>query len=42
MDLSRMTTEKRNAATMDLDQMSALEIAAVMNQERSAADCPDH
>ena len=33
MDLSRMTTEKRNAATMDLDQMSALEIAAVMNQE---------
>ena len=33
MDLSRMTTEKRNAATMDLDQMTALEIAAVMNQE---------
>lgn len=33
MDLSRMTTEKRNAATMDLDQMSALEIATVMNQE---------
>ncbi len=33
MDLSHMTTEKRNAATMDLDQMSALEIATVMNQE---------
>lgn len=33
MDLSRMTTEKRNAATMNLDQMTALEIAAVMNQE---------
>lgn len=33
MDLSRMTTEKRNAATMDLDQMTPLEIAAVMNQE---------
>lgn len=33
MDLSCMTTERRNAATMELDQMSALEIAAVMNQE---------
>lgn len=33
MDLSRMTTERRNAATMELDQMSALEIATVMNQE---------
>lgn len=33
MDLSHMTTEKRNAATMELDQMSALEIAAVMNRE---------
>lgn len=33
MDLSRMTTEKRNSATMDLDQMSPLEIATVMNQE---------
>lgn len=33
MDLSRMTTERRNAATMDLDQMTALEIAAVMNRE---------
>ena len=33
MDLSHMTTEKRNAATMDLDQMYALEIATVMNQE---------
>ena len=33
MDLSHMTTEKRNAATMDLDQMTPLEIATVMNQE---------
>ena len=33
MDLSCMTTERRNAATMELDQMSALEIATVMNQE---------
>ena len=33
MDLSRMTTERRNAATMNLDQMTALEIATVMNQE---------
>lgn len=33
MDLTMMTTEKRNAATMELDQMSALEIATVMNQE---------
>lgn len=33
MDLSRMTTEKRNAATMDLDRMTPLEIAAVMNRE---------
>ena len=33
MDLSHMTTEKRNGATMDLDQMTALEIATVMNQE---------
>ncbi len=33
MDLSHMTTEKRNPHTMELDQMSPLEIAAVMNQE---------
>ena len=33
MDLSHMTTETRNAATMDLDQMTPLEIATVMNQE---------
>lgn len=33
MDLSKMTTERRNAATMDLDIMTPLEIATVMNQE---------
>lgn len=33
MDLTTMTTEKRNAATMELDRMSALEIATVMNRE---------
>ena len=33
MDLSHMTTEKRNPATMELDQMTALEIATAMNQE---------
>ena len=31
--LSKMTTERRNAATMDLDMMAPLEIATVMNQE---------
>lgn len=33
MDLSHMTTEKRNPATLELDTMTALEIATVMNQE---------
>lgn len=33
MDLSKMTTETRNAKTMNLDQMSPLEIATVMNRE---------
>lgn len=33
MDLSHMTTEKRNPATLELDTMTALEIARVMNQE---------
>ena len=33
MDLSRMTTERRNQATLDLDTMTALEIATVMNRE---------
>lgn len=37
VDLSRLTTEQRNPATMDLDQMSPLEIAAVMNQEDKKA-----
>ena len=32
-NLSKMTTERRNAATMDLDVMTPLEIATVMNQE---------
>ena len=33
MDLSKMTTERRNSATMELDRMSALEIATAMNRE---------
>ncbi len=33
LNLSHMTTEKRNAATMDLDTMTPLQIATVMNQE---------
>ena len=37
VDLSRLTTEQRNPATIDLDQMSPLEIAAVMNQEDKKA-----
>ena len=37
VDLSRLTTEQRNPATMDLDQMSPLEIAVVMNQEDKKA-----
>lgn len=33
MDLSKMMTETRNPHTMDLDQMSALEIVTAMNRE---------
>lgn len=33
VDLSRLTTEDRNPATMNLDEMTPLEITAVMNQE---------
>lgn len=33
MNISSMTTEARNANTMNLDQMAPLEIATVMNQE---------
>ena len=32
MDLSKMMTETRNPNTMDLDQMSALQIVTAMNQ----------
>ena len=33
MNIKSMTTESRNSATMELDQMSALEIVTVMNRE---------
>ncbi|MBT9778073.1 N-acetylmuramic acid 6-phosphate etherase [Clostridium sp. MCC353] len=33
LDLENMTTESRNARTINLDQMTPLEIAGVMNQE---------
>ena len=33
LNLKAMTTESRNAATMELDKMSALEIVTVMNRE---------
>ncbi len=33
VDLSNMTTEARNPRTMDLDQMTPLEIVTVMNEE---------
>ncbi len=33
MDLSKMTTETRNPDTIDLDKMTPLEIAVVMNRE---------
>lgn len=33
LNLEKMTTEKRNPNTMDLDRMSPLEIVTVMNQE---------
>ena len=32
LNLKAMTTESRNAATMELDKMSALEIVTVMNR----------
>ena len=32
IDLSKLTTEQRNPKTMDIDRMSALEIATVMNE----------
>lgn len=35
VDLSKLTTEQRNPTTMNLDQMSALEIATTMNREDS-------
>lgn len=35
VDLSRLTTEQRNPATMNLDEMSALEIVQTMNKEDS-------
>ncbi|NCB32667.1 MAG: N-acetylmuramic acid 6-phosphate etherase [Erysipelotrichia bacterium] len=35
VDLSKLTTEQRNPATMNLDQMSAAEIATAMNSEDS-------
>lgn len=33
MDLTKFETEARNPATMNIDQMSALEIVTIMNQE---------
>ena len=33
VDLSKLTTESRNPATMDLDHMTPLELATVMNRE---------
>lgn len=33
IDLTKLTTEQRNSKSMNLDQMSALEIAALMNEE---------
>ena len=33
MDLNKMMTETRNPDTMDLDEMSALEIVTAMNRE---------
>jgi N-acetylmuramic acid 6-phosphate etherase len=35
IDLSRLTTEARNPKTMDLDEMSPLQIAEIMNREDS-------
>ena len=36
IDLSKLSTEQRNPKTLNLDQMSALEIAMVMNEEDAA------
>ena len=33
VDLSKLTSESRNPATMDLDHMTPLELATVMNRE---------
>ena len=33
IDLSKLSTEQRNKDTMNLDQMTPLEIATVMNKE---------
>lgn len=33
IDLTKLTTEQRNSKSMNLDQMSALEIATLMNEE---------
>lgn len=33
IQLDTMTTETRNPRTMELDQMSALQIASIMNEE---------
>ncbi len=33
IDLTKLTTEQRNPKSMDLDQMSALDIATLMNEE---------
>lgn len=37
LDLTKLSTEARNPATMDLDQMTPLEIARVMNAEDAKA-----
>ena len=33
IDLTKLVTETRNPNTMDLDQMTPLELVSVMNQE---------
>ena len=33
LDLTKLTTETRNDKTMNLDQMTPAELAAVMNEE---------
>ena len=37
LDLTALTTERRNPHTMNLDEMSPLEIAQTMNQEDEQA-----